>query len=319
MFQDQHKIHVVDSHTEGEPTRVVTEGFPELKGLTPAEKMAEFKSEWDHLRTAIVMEPRGHEAIVGALLLPSSNPACAAGVVFFNNVGFLKMCGHGTIGVVRTLEHVGRISAGWHLIETPAGTVEAELDGQGAVTVKNIESYRYRKGVDLKVDGYGTVRGDIAWGGNWFFLADKIPDNVKRGDIGELGLFTRSVRSTLAEEKITGKDGAEIDHIEVFWDSPTADSRNFVLCPGGAYDRSPCGTGTSAKVACLFEDGKLKEGEVWVQESVIGSRFEARVKIENGKVIPFIKGTAHITAESDLILSGDDPFRFGIPTGCDSV
>lgn len=306
------RIRAIDSHTGGEPTRVIVGGFPDLGSGSMADRLEIFRRDHDHLRSALVCEPRGHSAVVGALLCDPVDPSAAAGVIYFNNVGYLAMCGHGTIGLIKTLEYMDRISAGVHKVETPAGTVEAELNADGSVTIANVPSYRFAKDVAVEVNGYGIITGDIAYGGNWFFLIGESPADVELRNLPALTDFTSAVRSSLCRHNITGADGAEIDHIEVFTSSASADSRNFVLCPGLEYDRSPCGTGTSAKLACLYEDGKLKEGETWRQESVIGSVFEGQVRIDDGRVIPVITGTAHITAELELILDPDDPYRFGI-------
>lgn len=306
------KLSAIDSHTGGEPTRVVIDGFPDLGDGTMAERLEVFRRDFDHLRTAIVCEPRGHAAIVGALLSKPLNADSAAGVIFFNNVGFLGMCGHGTIGLIKTLEHMGRISAGVHKMETPVGMIEAELNEDGSVTITNVASYRSAKNVVVDVDGYGKIVGDVAYGGNWFFLVSEHGEEIEFSNLRRLTDLSVAIRDALAANQITGKDGAEIDHIELFAPSENADSRNFVLCPGLEYDRSPCGTGTSAKLACLYADGKLKPGDVWRQESVIGSVFEGQIKIENDNVIPVIRGTAFVTAEIELIIDPDDPFRFGI-------
>lgn len=305
------KIKVIDSHTGGEPTRVVTENFPDLGPGTMSERLEIFKRNYDKLRSAIVNEPRGHSAVVGALLCEPVDKDNAAGVIFFNNVGFLGMCGHGTIGLVKTLEFTGKIGVGVHKIETPVGTVEAELDAEGFVTITNVPSYRFAKAVSVTTENYGTVTGDVAWGGNWFFLVENRGFDLRLNDLQQLTDFAAGVRTALKEQEITGANGQEIDHIEIFSSSEIADSRNFVLCPGIEYDRSPCGTGTSAKLACLYEDGKLQEGETWRQESIIGSVFEGKVKIADGKIIPQIRGTAFITAESTLILDENDPFCYG--------
>lgn len=305
------RIRVIDSHTAGEPTRLVLHGFPDLGNGTIAERLEIFRQYYDYLRNAIVNEPRGHSAIVGALLCEPSDKTCDAGVIFFNNVGFLKMCGHGTIGLVKTLEFLGKISIGKTRIETPVGIVEADLDADGFVTITNVPSYRYAKAVEVEVENYGKIKGDIAWGGNWFFLIEEHLFEIKLSNLQPLTDFTAKVREALIRNKITGKDGQEIDHIEIFSKSETADSRNFVLCPGIEYDRSPCGTGTSAKLACLYEDGKIKEGEIWKQESIIGSVFEGNVKIVDGKIIPQIRGNAFITGDNELILDENDPFRYG--------
>ena len=308
----QNRIRVIDSHTGGEPTRVIIDGFPDLGDGSMSERLDVFKRDHDRLRSGIVREPRGHDAIVGALLCEPRYSGSTAGVIFFNNVGFLGMCGHGTIGLVKTLQHLGRITPGKHLIETSVGTVEAELHQDGTVTIANVPSYRLAKDVSVEVAGYGKLTGDIAYGGNWFFLISDSPVSVKPEFLKQLTSFTTSVREALTRNNIAGAEGAEIDHIELFGPSKKADSRNFVLCPGIEYDRSPCGTGTSAKLACLYADGKLSTGEVWRQESIIGSVFEGSVSIVDEKIIPSVRGSAFITAESELIFDEDDPFCFGM-------
>lgn len=312
MNSEPQRIKVIDSHTAGEPTRVVTSGFPDLGRGTAAEKLAVFKERYDDLRNAVVNEPRGHSAIVGALLCEPSDPSCDAAVIFFNNVGFLKMCGHGTIGLVRTLEYMGRIVRGRIRIETPVGNVTAELGNDGFVTIENVPSYRFAKDLKVEVPGRGYVTGDVAWGGNWFFLIAEHGLTLELANLNALLEFTGAVKDALADSGITGADGAEIDHVELFSSTKNADSRNFVLCPGNEYDRSPCGTGTSAKLACLVADGKIREGDVWRQESVIGSVFEGSVRIDGDRIVPIIRGSAFVTAESELILDKLDPFRFGI-------
>jgi 4-hydroxyproline epimerase len=224
------------------------------------------------------------------------------------------MCGHGTIGLVVTLAYLGRIGPGSHRIETPVGEVTAELHDSGEVTVANVASYRKSRQVAVEVPGRGTIFGDIAWGGNWFFLVDAGDKAIELSRVDELTDFAWDIRQALNAYGITGDDGQEIDHIELFGSSQRdgIDSRNFVLCPGKSYDRSPCGTGTSAKLACLVADGKLKEGDVWRQESIVGSVFEGSVALTGGKILPRIKGTAHISSEATLILDEDDPFCWGI-------
>jgi len=308
------KIHVIDSHTEGEPTRVVIEGGPDLGSGSLAERRERFKRDFDRYRSAVVNEPRGSDPVVGALLCPPVDPSCAAGVIFFNNVGYLGMCGHGTIGVVTTLAYLGRIAPGAHRIETPVGVVTAELHDSGDVSVANVPSYRHRKGVVVDVERFGRFTGDVAWGGNWFFLVNDATEPLELSNVERLTELTWAIREALTRDGITGADGAEIDHVELFAapHRAGANSRNFVLCPGKAYDRSPCGTGTSAKLACLFEDGKLREGETWRQESIVGSEFEGRVRLVDGKVQPTIRGHAFINAEATLILDEADPFCWGI-------
>ncbi|HEU4435616.1 MAG TPA: proline racemase family protein [Pyrinomonadaceae bacterium] len=308
------RVKVIDSHTGGEPTRVVISGGPDLGSDTLAVRLERFRAEHDDFRSAIVNEPRGFDAIVGALLCAPVDDTCVTGVIYFNNVAYLGMCGHGTIGVVATLAYLGRIGPGLHRIETPVGVVTAKLDADGSVEVANVPSYRLAADVEVEVAGFGRVKGDIAWGGNWFFLVKDHSFALSLDHLEALTDFTCRVRESLARAGITGEGGHEIDHVELFGPSEIAgvDSRNFVLCPGSAYDRSPCGTGTSAKLACLFADGKLAEGQVWRQESIVGSVFEGRVSIVDNEIHPHIKGSAFITAESELILDVRDPFCMGI-------
>ncbi|MBU6956734.1 4-hydroxyproline epimerase [Pseudomonas sp. CVAP len=307
------RIHVLDSHTGGEPTRLVIAGFPELGSGSMAERKRRLAEEHDHWRTATVLEPRGSDVLVGALLCEPQDPGACAGVIFFNNSGYLGMCGHGTIGLVASLAYLKRIEPGVHRIETPVGTVEATLHADRSVSVRNVPAYRYRKAVQLTLPGYGAVSGDIAWGGNWFFLIADHGQRIASDNLEALTAYTWAVREALENQGIRGEDGGEIDHIELFADDPVADSRNFVLCPGKAYDRSPCGTGTSAKLACLAADGKLQPGEIWRQASVIGSQFEASYeRLDEQRIIPTIRGRAHISGEGHLLLEEDDPFVWGI-------
>jgi len=308
------RIKVIDSHTGGEPTRLVVAGGPDLGAGPLSERVERFRAEHDDFRCAIVNEPRGSEVTVGALLCEPVDPTCAAGVIFFNNVGYLGMCGHGTIGLVATLAYMNRVHPGAHHIETPVGIVSATLHDSGEVTVNNVASYRSATNVVVTVDGHGTVRGDIAWGGNWFFLVSDHGRKLILQDVDELTSFTWAIRQALRANGITGDDGKEIDHVELFGPSATArvDSKNFVLCPGKAYDRSPCGTGTSAKLACLYADGKIREGQIWRQESIVGSVFEGSVTVREGRIYPSIKGSAFVNSEAELILDPRDPLCMGI-------
>jgi 4-hydroxyproline epimerase len=314
-------LDIIDSHTGGEPTRLVVSGGPDLGRGTLGERLDVFRTRFDDWRAGIVTEPRGSDVIVGALLCEPDHPASAAAVIFFNNVGYLGMCGHGTIGLIVSLAHIGRIAPGRHRIETPVGVVEATLNENGSVSVQNVPAYRHRRAVTVDVPGHGPLTGDVAWGGNWFFLVADHGRELVPAHIAALTAFTAAIRDALQAQHITGANGAYIDHIELF--APSAregiDSRNFVLCPGSAYDRSPCGTGTSAKVACLAADGLLAPGDVWRQESVIGSVFEASYRLDlNGadervEIIPTITGYAHIMGEGRLCFDAGDPFAWGIP------
>jgi 4-hydroxyproline epimerase len=308
-------IRGIDSHTGGEPTRTIVSGFPDLGNGSIAERCGRFLAKFDRWRSALACEPRGWDAMVGALLLPPSDPTCATGAIFFNNVGYLAMCGHGTIGVVRTLAHLGRLQPGVHRIETPAGIVNAELHTDLRVSVDNVESYRFAERVAVDVPSYGKVRGDVAWGGNWFFITADTPIDLEFSRIRELTSYAEAIRRALQTQGVTGADGAEIDHVElnVHSSHAYADARNYVLCPGLAYDRSPCGTGTSAKLACLAADSKFAPGDVWRQESIIGSRFEASYRaVSSGRIQVRITGTAYITADAQWLLDPADPFVWGI-------
>ncbi|WP_313341383.1 proline racemase family protein [Stenotrophomonas sp.] len=309
-----HTIDVIDSHTAGEPTRVVISGFPSLGDGDLAQCRERFRTDFDHWRSAIACEPRGSDTMVGALLLPPRDPRASIGVIFFNNVGYLGMCGHGTIGVVRTLAELGRIGPGQHLIETPVGTVGVELDEAGNVSVDNVESYRHASAVEVEVPGHGRVRGEIAWGGNWFFITEQSPCVLELAHHRELTAYTEAIRQALEAAGITGAEGGEIDHIEVNGIAPdgSGQARNFVLCPGLAYDRSPCGTGTSAKLACLAADGKLAEGARWIQQGILGTAFEGSYRASGRGIAPRITGTAYITARAQLVIDPADPFAWGI-------
>jgi len=312
------RIPFLDSHTGGEPTRLVEAGAPELGQGSVAEKLARLKAEHDSFRAQVLNEPRGSDVLVGALLATPADPTCQLGVIYFNNVGYLGMCGHGTIGLMASLSYQRRITPGTYRIETPVGVVEATLHPGGTenayanrVSVRNIPAYRHLKQVPVEIDGR-TIHGDVAWGGNWFFLVHDHGLEVSLKNFEELTDFAWRVRAAVIRQGIRGAGGQEIDHVELFASSHEADSKSFVLCPGKAYDRSPCGTGTSAKLACLYADGKLTEGQVWRQQSVVGSIFEGRVQIQDGRVIPTITGEAWVMAEGQLLIDERDPFGEGI-------
>lgn len=309
------RIEVIDSHSAGEPTRCVLSGGPHLGSGPLATRLETLRTHHDLYRRAILCEPRGSEVLVGAMLVEPVDPAAAAGVIFFNNAGYLGMCGHGMIGVAATLSYLGQIGIGEHRIETPVGDVTVALAQDGQVTVSNVDAYRYRKNVPVELPGYGVVHGDVAWGGNWFFLVEEHPFTLTLEHEEQLTAFSWQLRQALIRNGITGENGAEIDHIELFSaaHNPANDSRNFVLCPGKVYDRSPCGTGTSAKMACLIADGKLEPGQLWKQEGILDSVFVGQVKLDGDRILPYITGSAYVTAESSLIFQPNDPFRHGIP------
>jgi 4-hydroxyproline epimerase len=306
-------IEVIDSHTAGEPTRLVTEGGPDLGTGPLADRLERFRQHFDRYRSAIVNEPRGSEALVGALLCKPHQADCNFGVIFFNNVGYLGMCGHGTIGLIASLAHAGRCTPGSFRIDTPVGVVNARLHADGRVDIENVTSYRKARQVSVRVAGVGSVRGDVAWGGNWFFLTQEQPLDIEPGNVAALSEFAWQLR-----EAVNAAGFPEVDHVELFAPSPGGAgprARNFVLCPGRAYDRSPCGTGTSAKLACLAAEGELEEGETWTQESLNGSTFSARYRWharDRGEITPTITGTAYVTGEAKLRLDPADPFCWGI-------
>ncbi len=308
------RVSVIDTHTGGEPTRVVMSGGPRLGDGPIDERLAIFREDHDEFRSAVVNEPRGSDVMVGALVLEPHGPSCAIGVIFFNNTGYLGMCGHGAIGVAVALAYTGRLKIGAHQFDTPVGVVGVTIEDKNHVSIDNVESFRWLKDVAVDVPGLGRVLGDVAWGGNWFYLVKEHEEALNLTNVERLTDVTWRIRKALEAAKVTGADGGLIDHIELFG-PPTvagASSKNFVLCPGKAYDRSPCGTGTSAKVACLAADGKLAEGDVWVQESIVGSTFQASIKIKDGRAWPRIRGSAHVNAESTLIIDPQDPFAWGI-------
>ncbi|HXB26766.1 MAG TPA: proline racemase family protein [Gemmatimonadaceae bacterium] len=302
-------IRVIDSHTEGEPTRVVLDGWPQPSGDTMAARRESMRRDAEHLRRAVICEPRGHDALVGAIVTPPTEPDSIAGVIFFNNVGYLGMCGHGTIGVVRTLEYLGRLAAGTVRLDTPVGTVAAELDADGTVTIRNVAARCHACDVAVDVPGLGRIVGDIAYGGNWFFITHLADQPLMMARQVELSRLTIAIMDALRDQGITGANGAEIDHVEL----SAPDGRNFVMCPGGAYDRSPCGTGTSAKLATLHARGLLAPGQVFEPESITGGRFTSWLEQRDGELIPFIRGRAFVTGETTLRFDTADPFRAGFP------
>lgn len=306
------RIHVIDSHTGGEPTRLVMKGFAQLPGRTMVEKRDALRDHHDQWRRACLLEPRGNDVLVGALYCEPVSPDATCGVIFFNNAGYLGMCGHGTIGLVNSLHYLGHIAPGVHKIDTPVGPVDATLHEDGTVTLRNVPAYRYRKQVPVDVPVHGRVFGDIAWGGNWFYLVSDHGQALQLDNVEALTEYTWAILKALEAQGIHGEGGALIDHVELFADDEHADSRNFVMCPGKAYDRSACGTGTSAKLACLAADGKLAAGERWVQASITGSQFVGSYEWEGERIRPFITGQAFMTADSTLLIDEQDPFAWGI-------
>ncbi|AHD10725.1 proline racemase family protein [Phaeobacter gallaeciensis] len=308
-------MRVIDSHTGGEPTRLILSGGPDLGDGSLAERTHRLFRDHRAFCSAVLSEPRGHDAMVGALLVPPSDPTAAAAVIYFNPIGPLGMCGHATIGTAVSLHHLGRLDLGRHHIETPVGTVGVHLQTANRAAVENVESDRYRADVVVEVPGQGRMSGDIAWGGNWFFLTSDVPAPLTLAHVDQLTTSAVALRQALAEQGITGRNGAVIDHIEFVGPPLTrvGHARNFVLCPGTAYDRSPCGTGSAAKLACLAADGDLAPGVTWIQESVISSTYALHYRPgPTGGVIATITGTAFVTGDTVLNFDPADPYRAGI-------
>lgn len=300
----------IDSHTGGEPTRLVTSGLPDFGAGTVADQATVFARDFDHYRRAIVNEPRGNDVLVGAALVPASVPEADIGVIFFNNVGLLGMCGHGTIGVIASLPD---LPSTVH-IETPVGLVVANRNEDNSVSITNVRSYVVAETVSVDVPDYGVVEGAVAYGGNTFLLVTNHPwrNRISISDVRAMTHYCEAVLSSARAVDPT------IDHVELFAPSQYAenDSRNFVLCPGGQYDRSPCGTGTSAKLAWLYANAKLKANELYRQESVTGSVFTGKVEEHpDGGVVPTITGTAFVTARGELVIDPADALGWGISSG----
>ena len=298
-------ISVVDSHTGGEPTRVVLDGFPALRGSTLLERRADVAGRLRRLATAIVDEPRGNEPMVAALLTPAVDERCVTGVIFFDRNLVLGMCGHGMIGLIETLHRLGRIGPGEHLVETPAGTVPVVLAADGLVTFDNVASRLVEGHVEVDVPSLGRVTGAIAYGGNVFFLVATPTVDLDQPRAELLRIAAAVLHSVHAAGFV------DVDHVELYGPatSPAANARNFVLCPSGTYDRSPCGTGTSAKVAALAAAGALDEGATWVQESITGSTFSVRyrwVDRATGSIVPTVSGSATVTGRAELFVSPEE-------------
>ncbi len=314
----KHTVRVIDSHTGGEPTRVVVSGGPDLGSGAMTERLKVLRNEYDWFRSSVVNEPRGSDVLVGAMLCAPVNPENAAATIFFNNVGYLGMCGHGSIGLAVTLAYLGQMRPGEHCLETPAGDVVLTLHDANRVSVSNVASYRFRSNVKLQVPEIGEVCGDIAWGGNWFYLLSDHGQTLDYENVDVLTDYTWAIRRELDTQGVRGANGELVDHVELFGppsDSSKADNKNFVMCPGKAYDRSPCGTGTSAKIACLIEDEKLAPGKIWRQESITGSIFEAQAIVREQQIFPIITGSAYVTSEASLYFDTADPFRYGLSPG----
>ncbi|MGI9177053.1 MAG: proline racemase family protein, partial [Pirellulales bacterium] len=307
-----------DSHTIGEPTRVVVdETFAAALALgdgSVRRRRDLFRERYDHVRRALVGDPRGAVAMVGVVLVPPHDPACRLGAFYFNRVGYLDMCGHATIGLAVTLGSLGRIEPGSFRLETPAGSVGVTWHGGIDASFECVPPRRIHRGLAVDCGSGQTVTGDVATSGLWFYLCRDHGIAVTPAEIPRLTDLAWTIRRGLEARGITGDGGEIIDHIVLLGPPSTSgnDGKAFVLCPDGAFDRSPCGTGTSALVGCLHEDGLLAEGRTWRQESVLGGIYEARVRREGEILVPTVRGQAWITAESELRFAIDDPYRTGL-------
>lgn len=312
------RLRVIDSHTIGEPTRLVIDeslvAGLDLGGGSVRERRDRFRERYDHVRQALVGDPRGTVAMVGVILLPPADPSCRFGAFCINRVGYLDMCGHATIGLAVTLGHLGRIEPGSFRLETPADVVGVTWHGGGEASFECVPPRRITKSLALACDDGARVTGDVATSGLWFFICRDHGLPVDSAGIPALTARAWAIRRALDARGITGTGGAVIDHVVLL--GPPRDARNhgraFVLCPDGAFDRSPCGTGTSALVGCLFEDGQLAEGHTWRQESVLGGVYEASIRRVGGMLVPTVRGSAWLTGETTLHFAGDDPYRTGI-------
>lgn len=334
MLQFSQVIQAVDSHTAAEPTRVITGGLPMIRGATMADKRDELKRLHDPIRRSLVLEPRGHDAIILAYLLPPTHDDADLGVVFANDAGYLGMCGHGAIGLATTAVAMGLVAAVEPVTEitldTPVGLIKCRVAVEGgrpkSVTITNVPSFLYRQRVVVDVHGFGKVAADIAYGGNWFAFveADQLGLMVEKAHLPVLMQAAIAIREALVRDGVRGvhPDSGEeevIDHVKLFvpLDGEHHGARALTLCPGTAYDRSPCGTGTSAKLAVLHAKGELKTGEQFDSESVLGTRFAARVVAETTvgefpAIVPEITGSAWITSFATFVIDPDDPCRHGI-------
>lgn len=334
-----HRIQAIDSHTEGEPTRVVTRGLPAVPGDTMLARREWLRENLDDLRTALIHEPRGHEALVMAYLLPPATAGATVGVVFSNSLGYLNMCGHGAIGVATVLVWMGQVAIQEPVtrvvLDTPPGAVSLDVhvqDGRPkAATLENVPSFLLHRDLQVDVPGHGRHLVDIAYGGNWFaqLRAGDLPPVAPR-NLGKLMRFTAALRTQLENMGVRGFDpqtGIEqpIDHVEVFEHRDATDpepntlyTRTMTLCPGWAFDRSPCGTGTSAKLAALHARGELDLNGVLDNQSILGTRFEGRILRETRvgerpAIVPSIRGSAWVTGEMEFILDPEDPWAHGLP------
>lgn len=325
-------IHAIDSHTMGEPTRIVTGGIPNIPGKTMAEKKEYLEKELDHLRTAIMHEPRGHNDMFGSIITAPINDGADFGIIFMDGGGYLNMCGHGSIGAITAAIETGMVEAVEPItkvgMDTPAGLVTAEAkvkDGKvQEVSIINVPAFLYKQDVEVEMPNVGTIKFDIAFGGSFFAIVHanqfgmKVePNNANK--LKELGLELRDIINEKIEiaHPTLGHINT-VDLVEIY-DAPThpdATYKNVVIFGQGQVDRSPCGTGTSAKLATLFAKGELKEGEDFIYESILGTLFKGKI-VGTGElagyttITPEITGAAYITGFNHFVIDPEDPVKYG--------
>ena len=321
----------IDAHTCGNPVRVVTGGGPFLDGKNMSERQQHFMAEYDWIRTGLMFEPRGHDMMSGSILYPPTREDTDIGFLFIETSGCLPMCGHGTIGTVTVIIEHGLVKPrvpGKLRIETPAGIVEAHYTMEGthvsAVRIVNIASYLHSTGLEVECPDLGLLRVDVAYGGNFYAIVDpqenyKDMEDLSAGDILRLSPILR--RRLNEKYQFVHPENPTIkglSHIE--WTgrpkNPEAHARNAVFYGERAIDRSPCGTGTSARMAQWAAKGKLKVGDVFVHESIIGSLFRGKVEAATkvgtkDAIIPSIEGWARVTGFNTIFLDDRDPFVKG--------
>lgn len=325
-------IFAVDSHTMGEPTRVVIGGIKPIPGKTMAEKREYLRAHFDHIRTALMLEPRGHNDMFGSILMEPTDPQADLGIVFMDGAGYMNMCGHGTIGAVTVALEMGLLELKEPVtkvtFDTPSGlvfaTAETEEGAVKSVRVENVPSFLYREGCQIDVPGIGRIPIDIAFGGNFFALveADHIhlriaPENADK--LVEIGMcILRQVNREVEVNHPTKDHLRSVDLVEIheLVEGPKVHGRNVVVFGEGQVDRSPCGTGTCAKMAMLFAKGKLGLEEDFVHESIIGTTFSGRLLRQTvvgdiPAVIPEIKGQAFITGIQQFVIDPTDPLKYG--------
>jgi proline racemase len=328
-------FETIDSHTMGEPTRIIVKGFPELAGNTMMERKKYLEENFDHYRTALMLEPRGHKDMFGAILTEPISKEADLGVIFMDTGGYLNMCGHGSIGSSTVAVETGLVKVTEPytevVLEAPAGLIQARIKVEKGKAVEtsilNVPAFLYLKDVEVEIDGYGKIPLDISFGGSFFAMinAEKIgltlnTENI--GEITELGMkIIKKVNDTV-EIKHPYLDITTVDLAE-FYCSPTnaaANKKNVVIFGDNQVDRSPCGTGTSAKLALLYAKGELSIGEEFVYESITGSMFKGVITEEieiNGykAVLPQITGSAYITGFNRWVIDERDPLKDGFIFG----